>query len=175
MRVESINNSNLHNINKIDSTFIVESKLKLKFSEGKFSHEIESVSPYKKTYEYEHPDYSTYIDNETRTVFFAFEKKKLVGQIVLLKYWNGYGYINDIRVKDELRGKGIGKALMQKAIEWAKGNNCIGVEVETQNINVKASMFYEKLRFTLGGVDMFRYKNSQKEKDEIALNWYLLF
>lgn len=175
MKIEIINHSNLHNINQLDSTFTVDSKLKLKLSDNKFSYEIEPVAPFKKTYEYEHSDYAAYINNDTRTVFFAFKNNTLAGQIIVLKYWNNYAYINDIGVKDEYRGTGIGKALLQKAIEWAQSRKCIGVEAETQDINVNACLFYEKLGFSLGGVDMFRYKNSQKEKDEVAINWYLLF
>jgi streptothricin acetyltransferase len=175
MRIETITHANLHHINTIDSTFTVDSKLKVKLADNKFTYEIESLIPYEKTYEYENPDYSAYINNDSRTVFFAFENEKLAGQVIILKYWSGYAYINDIRVDKGFRGKGIGKALIKKAIEWAKKNNCIGLEVETQDVNVKASLFYEKLGFVLGGFNSFRYKSFENEKNEIALNWYLLF
>ena len=173
MRIESLSHTNLHLINTIESTFIVDSRLKIKLSDNKFSYEIESVIPYEKSYQYENPDYSEYINNISKTVFLAFENEKLAGQIIILKYWSSYAYINDIRVGMEFRGKGVGKALMHKAIEWAKMNNCIGVEVETQDVNVKACLFYEKLGFTLGGFNSFRYKSFENEKNEIALNWYL--
>lgn len=175
MRTETISQTNLHLINTIDSTFTVDSKIKINLLENQFSYEIKSVIPYEKTYEYENPDYSAYINSDLKTVFFAFENEKLSGQIIILKYWSGYAYINDIRVKEEFRGKGIGKALMQKAIEWAKQNSCVGVEVETQDVNVKACLFYKKLGFLLGGFNSFRYKSFENEKNEIALNWYLLF
>lgn len=175
MRIETITHANLNLINTIDSTFTIESKLKIKLSDNRFSYEMESLSPYEKTYKYENPDYTAYINNDSRTVFFAFENEKLAGQIIILKYWSGYAYINDIRVDKEFRGKGIGKALVMNALEWAKKSNCIGLEVETQDVNVKACMFYEKLGFTLGGFNLFRYKSFENEKNEIALNWYLLF
>jgi len=175
MKIEIINLSNLHLINTIDSTFTVNSKLKVKLSDDKFTYEIETFAPYQKTYKYEDIDYSAYINNPNRNIFFAFKNEKLAGQIIVLKYWNDYAYINDIRITEEFRGKGVGKALMQKAIEWAKENNCIGVEAETQDVNVKACRFYEKLGFILGGFNMFRYRASEKEKNEIALNWYLVF
>ncbi len=175
MKIEIISHSNLHNINKIDSTFTVDSKLMLNLSNNKFFYEIRTVTPYKKTYNYEYQDYSSYINSDSKTVFFALEDDILAAQIIVIKYWNDYAYINDISVKDKYRGKGIGKALIQKIIEWAKEHNCIGVEAETQDVNVKACLFYEKLGFTLGGVNLFRYRSFSKEKDEIALNWYLLF
>jgi GNAT superfamily N-acetyltransferase len=175
MKIEILTHSGLHLINTISSAFTVDSKLKLKLSENKFSYEIEAMPPYEKNYEYEDMDYSVYIGNKDKIVFFAFENEKLAGQIIVFKYWNRYAYINDIRIQKEFRGKGIGKALMQKSIEWAKEHDCVGVEAETQDINVKACLFYEKLGFNLGGVNLFRYKFSEKEKNEIALNWYLLF
>lgn len=175
MRIETVTHSNFQLINTIDSAFTVDSKLKVSMSDNKFSYEIESVIPYEKSYQYENADYSAYINNNSKTVFLAFENEELTGQIILLKYWSGYAYINDIRVGKEFRGKGVGKALMYKAIDWAKENGCIGVEVETQDVNVKACLFYEKLGFVLGGFNSFRYKSFEYEKNEMALNWYLLF
>ena len=175
MKIEAINAHTIKFANKIDSTFTVDSKLEVTLSENLFSYRSVPVSPYEKTYEYDDTDYSIYVGNKDKAIFFAFENEELAGQIVLLKYWNRYAYINDIRISKNFRGKGIGKALMQRAIEWARESDCIGLEVETQDVNVKACLFYEKLGFELGGFDMFRYKSSPKEKDEIALNWYLLF
>lgn len=175
MDIEIISHSNLHNTNKIDSSFIVDSKLRLSFSDNQFTYETEPVIPYVKKYEYEHPDYSLYIDSDTGTVFFALESNNLAGEIFIVKRWNRYAYINDFAVKQEYRRKGIGKALLSKAIEWAKEKNCIGIEAETQDVNVKACLFYERNGFVLGGVNSYLYKSSEKEKDEIALNWYLLF
>ncbi len=175
MKIEAATAHTLKLVNKIDSTFTVDSKLEVTLSENLFSYRSVSVSSYEKTYEYDDIDYSVYLNNKDRIIFFAFENDELAGQIIILKYWNTYAYINDIRVENEFRGKGIGKALMLKAIEWAKMNSCIGVEVETQDVNVRACLFYEKLGFVLGGFNSFRYKSFENEKNEIALNWYLLF
>lgn len=175
MKIEAINKSNLYNINQVDSTFVVDSKLIISLSDNKFSFITEPVTPYEKRYGHENFDYSQYINNKSKTVFFAFENEILAGQIILFTKWNDYACIDDIRIAKDYRRKGIGKALMQKAIEWSKENNFFGMEVETQDVNVKACLFYEKCGFTLGAVDMFRYKSSPIEKNEIALSWYLLF
>ena len=175
MKIEAVTAHTLNFVNKIDSTFIVDSKLNVKLSNNTFTYEIEIITQYDKSYVYDDIDYSVYLVNKDKTIFFAFENEGFAGQIILLKYWNQYAYINDIRVSKKFRGKGIGKALMQRAIEWARESDCIGLEVETQDVNVKACLFYKKLGFELGGFDMFRYRSSPKEKDEIALNWYLLF
>lgn len=175
LKIKSVNKLNLQLVNKIDSTFTVESKLKLSLHNNKFSFDIEKITPYTKSYIYPETDYSKYVGNENKIIFFAFENEILTGQIMILKYWNSYCYINDIRISKDHRGKGIGKALIEKAIEWAKSKNCIGLEAETQDVNVNACRFYEKMGFILGGVNMFKYRSSEKEKNEIALNWYKLF
>lgn len=175
LTIESISNSNLHHINKTDTAFTVDSILKIKLSENKFSYEIESVSPYEKVYGYEKMDYSTFINNKEKTVFFAFVDEELAGQIIVTKHWSFYARIEDIRIQKKFRGQGIGSKLIKRAIEWAKAINCIGMVVETQSVNAKACLFYEKNGFVLGGADIFVYKASPLEKNEILLNWYLLF
>jgi GNAT superfamily N-acetyltransferase len=175
MIIGEATHSNIDLINTTDSSFEVTSKLVVNFHDGKFSYHIVPVHNRMKSYVYDEMDYSVYITDENKKIFFLFNGDNLAGQIILFKYWNGYCYINDIRIDKNYRGKGIGKLLIQKAIEWAKEKNCIGMQVETQDVNVNACKFYERLGFTLGGVDLFRYKSSKTEKDEIALDWYLLF
>lgn len=175
IKIEPASKENLIYINKIDSTFKADSKLILSLSGDKFCYTIVQIPSYLKSYDYGSKDFSVYITNKDKIIFFAFRNEKLAGQIILFKSWNNYCYIYDLRVAADLRRKGIGYLLIEKAITWAKENNCIGLEAETQDINVKACLFYEKLGFTLGGYDKLRYKSSLKEKDEIALNWYLLF
>lgn len=175
MEIKEASFHTLNLVNKIDSTFIVDSILKLKLSENKFSYVIENVKPYGKTYGYDNVDYSEFINSNNRVVFFAFIKEVLAGQIIVIKHWSRFARIEDMRIEKKFRGKGVGTKLIQKSIGWAKSVNTIGMVVETQNVNVKACLFYEKNGFVLGGADMFIYKASELEKDEILLNWYMLF
>lgn len=175
MTIRELSHSKINLINTINSSFEITSRLQLNFSNGKFSYDVISVQGRTKNYLYDEIDYSVYITDENKKIYFLFKEDELAGQIILLKYWSGYCYINDIRVAEKYRGKGFGKLLIEKAIEWAKEKNCIGLQVETQDINVNASKFYERLGFTLGGIDLFRYKSSEIEKNEIALDWYMLF
>lgn len=175
MKIEAINAHTLKLVNKIDSTFTVDSILKLRLSENKFSYEPENVAPYEKKYGFENIDYSAFVDSKDKIVFFAFIDKELAGQAILIKRWSNYASIEDIRIEKKFRSKGVGSKLIQKSIDWAKSINCIGIVVETQNVNVKACLFYQKNGFILGGADMYKYKASELEKDEILLYWYLLF
>ena len=54
-------------------------------------------------------------------------------------------YLEDLYVKLEFRGKGIGKALLKKLIETAKERNCGRVEWVVLDWNKPAIEFYQKL------------------------------
>ena len=86
-------------------------------------------------------------------VLASYEKEKLVGAVVV-NQTGMQDYIPEnilvyIATHKEFRGKGIGKELMQKAIELAKGN--IALHVEPEN---PARFLYEKVGFTSKYVEM---------------------
>lgn len=51
----------------------------------------------------------------------------------------------DIRVEPEARGKGVGRALFNAAMSWANWRGCRQLKVETQNNNVAACLFYQRM------------------------------
>jgi GNAT superfamily N-acetyltransferase len=53
--------------------------------------------------------------------------------------------IIDLRVDSGFRNRGCGRHLFQHAADWARANNCELVRVETQDINVAACQFYERM------------------------------
>lgn len=77
----------------------------------------------------------------------------------------------DIRVSPAYRGKGIGKALFQKAVEWSRERKCKRLKVETQNINPNACRFYESQGCRLGSINLYAY--SDELQNEVMLLWYL--
>ena len=54
-------------------------------------------------------------------------------------------YLEDLFVKPEYRGKGIGKQLLNKLIEVAKEKNCGRIEWAVLDWNERAIKFYENL------------------------------
>ncbi len=54
-------------------------------------------------------------------------------------------YIEDLYVRPQYRGKGIGKALLEAMIELAKKRNCARVEWVVLNWNKTAIDFYERM------------------------------
>jgi len=170
-----LNEQNLQNVNKCDGVFTVESKLVLQAENDVIRYKVVSVPPYQKRYAFDAIDYSTYLANPDKAIFFAYVNGNLAGQIILLKYWNRYAYIEDIAVDLHFRRCGVGQALINQAIGWAKAKEAPGIMLETQNNNVPACRFYEHCGFTLGGFDTYLYKGINKDTEEIALYWYLLF
>jgi ribosomal protein S18 acetylase RimI-like enzyme len=51
----------------------------------------------------------------------------------------------DIRVAPESRGQGVGVSLFRAASAWAISKGCRSLKIETQNNNVAACRFYERM------------------------------
>jgi ribosomal protein S18 acetylase RimI-like enzyme len=75
----------------------------------------------------------------------------------------------DIRVSPRERGSGIGSALFRAAGDWASARGCRRFKIETQNVNVPACRFYQKMGCTLGAIDRFTYAG---QPDEVQLLWW---
>lgn len=60
--------------------------------------------------------------------------------------WSGKAiYLDDLYVKPEYRGKGLGTALMQKVISLAKESGCRRLRWQVSNWNTPAIAFYKSL------------------------------
>lgn len=67
-----------------------------------------------------------------------------------------YGLLNDMFVKQEYRGKGIGKKLLKTAIEWLEQNHIRRIELHVDAKNRKAITFYKAHDFKIRGYTMKR-------------------
>lgn len=177
MEIVKLSADTLKDMNKANEPFEIIGKLKPAFvnNEWTYTEEIYDCS-YLHSYPNEDCDYSLYIENPDKAVFLAYSDKKCVGQIVLIKDWNNYALIEDICVSKFSRGQGVGTALIQKAIEWAKDKELYGLALETQDNNLLACRFYSKCGFVIGAVNTMLYKNFSKPwSDATAIFWYLKF
>jgi GNAT superfamily N-acetyltransferase len=75
----------------------------------------------------------------------------------------------DIRVAPEQRGAGVGSALFRAAESWASAHGCGWLKIETQNVNVAACRFYQRMGCTLGAIDRFAYPELP---GEVQLLWW---
>jgi streptothricin acetyltransferase len=173
--IREMDEQTLPNVNQCDSTFTVESRLSLSAEDGRIRYSVVPVPPREKSYPPESKDYRTYLTDPDKVIFFAFADGELAGQIRILKWWNAFAYVDDIAVEPRFRKHGVGRALLLRAVEWAKLKDFPGLMLETQNINVQACHLYESCGFILGGFDRNVYKGLMPDTDEIALYWYLMF
>ncbi len=152
---------------------MVQSRLVLGIEAEKLVYTIERVEPYERDYAAEDVEYG--FDNDSATIFFAEVDGKLAGRIRMLKWWNQFGYVEDIVVNPEYRGMGLGRQLLERGIQWARDNGYPGVMLETQDNNVPACTLYQSCGFVLGGFDRNVYKAINPDTKETALYWYLIF
>ncbi|RPI78259.1 MAG: GNAT family N-acetyltransferase [Chloroflexi bacterium] len=175
IEIREINQSTLQNVNQVDGSFLVDSRLILTAVDGHIQYTIEPVPSYTKTYDIEPLDYQTFIDNPNKTILFAYADDEVAGQIILRVNWNKFAYVEDIAVDLSFRRLGVGGLLMSRAIDWAREKNLPGIMLETQDINVPACRFYERCGFVMAGFDRLLYKATLPGSEEIALYWYLIF
>jgi ribosomal protein S18 acetylase RimI-like enzyme len=154
----------------------VNSRLVLSIENEKLVYTIAPVAePYEREVHAEDVEYG--FDEMKVTIFFAEVDRsaKLAGRIKMMKWWNQFGYVEDLVVNPEYRGEGIGRKLLEHGIQWARENNFPGVMLETQDDNVPACTLYQSCGFVLSGFDHNVYKAINPTTKEIALYWYLIF
>ena len=84
----------------------------------------------------------------------ALEKGNVLGYAsihYIKKITRKSGIIEDVVVKENQRGKGIGKLLVNNLIEKAKKNNCDKIVLSSSEKNLK---FYQKLGFQKNEFEM---------------------
>jgi len=175
LTIQQVDERNFGDVNRCDETFTVDSRLVVHVENDVIRYTIVSVPPYQKHYPPEELDYPVYLHDPDKAIFCAYADGQLAGQVITRKYWNGFAYIDDVAVAADFRQQGVGRALLQHAVAWARVRQLAGVMLETQNNNVAACRLYESCGFQLGGFDRYLYKGLHPDTDEIALYWYLLF
>ncbi|MGC9031634.1 MAG: GNAT family N-acetyltransferase [Minisyncoccia bacterium] len=63
------------------------------------------------------------------------------------------GYLEDVFVKEEYRGRGFGTKLVKEMIEKAKKENCYKIVCTSRFTKPEVHQFYEKLGFTKFGFE----------------------
>ena len=151
----------------------VTSRLVLGIENEDLVYRIVTVEPYERDVHAEDTDYG--FDESGPTIFFAESNGNLAGRIKMMRWWNQFAYVEDLVVNPDYRGLGIGRALLERGIQWARENGFPGVMLETQDNNVPACMLYQSCGFVLCGFDRNVYKAINPDTRETALYWYLMF
>lgn len=69
------------------------------------------------------------------------------------------GQIANIAVRSDMRGKGVGRQLMQELLKLAKDNGVKRITLEVKDVNVRAINLYKSLGFTVEGIRKRYYAN----------------
>jgi streptothricin acetyltransferase len=173
--IEQISLDNLSDAGMCDGRFTVDSKLILAVENHVIQYTVVPAGPYAKQYPVETVEYGAHLNNPERTIYFAYLQREIAGQLRLRRNWNQYAYVEDLVVDVKFRRRGIGRALLERAVQWAKDQHLSGVMLETQDNNVAACRLYQQSGFALGGFDRFLYHGQQPDTDEVALFWYFRF
>lgn len=105
-------------------------------------------------------------------VFVVEAKGRLVGLYDLeILHWNNTGWLWNLLVDVGHRGQGLGRALFDRGLAWAREQNLRSVVIETQSNNVPACRFYQRVGCHLVGIQDEYYANHDLEDSEVAVFW----
>jgi ribosomal protein S18 acetylase RimI-like enzyme len=97
----------------------------------------------------------------THLFFAELDNKDIAGMLTIGTYLTPTGmkvWIEDVVVDDCQRGKGIGKDLIQFAIEYAKTLGAIDIRLTSRPTRVAANKLYLKMGFQLYETNVYKYK-----------------
>lgn len=77
-------------------------------------------------------------------------------------HWSGtrQAYIGELMVAEQAEGRGIGRALVERASIWARKRNCRRITLTTGAANSRARLFYDTLGFEEEDVTLSRRVSS---------------
>ncbi|WML55919.1 GNAT family N-acetyltransferase [Neobacillus sp. PS2-9] len=92
------------------------------------------------------------IVNEESVIFVALEDNEALGFVQLYPSFSSVSMkrswvLNDLYVKKQARGKGVGENLINTALHFTKESGAKGVLLETGKENINAQRLYEKIGF----------------------------
>ena len=99
------------------------------------------------------------LNSDNTAVFIAEEDGEIVGMMTFVTYRIPSGLkalIEDVAVDTSKQGKGIGKALIERAIEYAKQLNISKMDLTTAPFRVAANALYQKLGFVKRETNVYR-------------------
>ena len=90
------------------------------------------------------PEYAILVAND--------EDDRVIGLLSASQRWTLWhagpcALIEELVVDEDVRRHGVGRALMQAALEWARAQGCSELEISTDQENADAQAFYRRLGF----------------------------
>lgn len=104
-------------------------------------------------------DLEDIVNSSSTLLFIAEENNEILGTLSLVFYKIPTGnkvWIEDVVVDKATRGKGIGKELIEFAIEYAKNKNVKNINLTSSPERVAANKLYQKLGFMKRETNVYR-------------------
>lgn len=173
MECRIIDKAHSGDINLKNEPFSLYGKMLPTYSDGMWNYSIE-LFPEDEVREMCFPDESYDYDELAKDHVFvgAYDGGKCVGLAILADDMFKYMYLDDLKVSREYRGRGVGRALIEKAMEAARERNYNGIYTIGQDNNVGACKFYLNAGFEIGGFDNRVYRGTSQE-DKANILFYL--
>jgi GNAT superfamily N-acetyltransferase len=184
--IEEISPDRLKEYASVSIAFVVRSVFEIELVNGGLGgmilRETPVPTPYIKNYDTDESpvDWPSKFDVTNWGFFLAKEGAKTVAAaavayattgVFMLEARPDLAVLWDIRVCPEYRGVGI--PLFRHAADWCRKHACTQMKIETQNINVPACRFYQRMGAKLGEIHRFGYAGVPSVAHEVMLNWYL--
>jgi ribosomal protein S18 acetylase RimI-like enzyme len=152
-----------------DTSFVTDRVYRVRHGPLSFMLVEEAVAPpIRKTYPVLRPDAGRL--RRLGHVVVAEEDGVLVGLVAAgFSAWNRRVEVEDLYVAPAARGRGIGRALMQSVVTYARTVGARCVWLETQPSNYAAVQFYQRSGFRLCGLDERLYDPGPRGPAEAAL------
>jgi len=83
--------------------------------------------------------------------------------------WNRRARLEHLYVAKEARRRGVGRELVEAALQAARSFGARGILVETQTTNYGAVRFYEQMGFQWCGLDSSLYDPQQVAESEVGI------
>lgn len=101
-------------------------------------------------------------DDGTARTYVALDGDRVCGFVVTRYHsWNRRLTIADIEVSASHRRRGVGRGLMDRAVNVAREYGAGHVWLEVSNVNAPAVLAYRRMGFTLCGVDTSLYEGTE--------------
>lgn len=85
--------------------------------------------------------------------------------------WNSTAWVWNLMLDRAIRRQGVGRALFDRAVAWARRMGYRALVFETQTNNVPACKFYAALGCQLDGIRTTLYSNADIARGEVAVFW----
>ena len=162
MEIRIINKAHEADINIPNNPFPLRGRMIVTRDETGWHHREELLPPEKVT-EMVFPDENYNFDEMPDSIFLgAYEDDKCVGLSILTPDFNPCLFLYDLKVDRSVRGKGVGRMLIEASLKIALEKNYKGLYTTGQDNNLNACLFYLACGFEIGGLDTAIYEGTKQ-------------